>query len=416
MFADLAPWLNYALEWANLLLRWAHVVVAIAWIGSSFYFVWLDNSLTPPPDQALKDKGVGGELWAVHGGGFYNPQKYLGAPRKVPSHLHWFYWESYSTWLTGFALFTVLYLFNAGTFLIDKSVHDWTPMAAATSALLFLVGFWGVYDLICRTLGRKPGGDALVGALVFGVVVFAAWAASQLFAGRAAFLLVGAMMATTMSANVFFWIIPGQRTVVECIKNGQPVDPVHGQRGKQRSVHNTYFTMPVLIAMLSNHYGWVYSHEHNWLALVLLMLAGALIRHFFVARHKTEVAGKPAPWAWAVAGCVVLLGVVIWLAPTPKPAVQKASALAAPASAPVAGPKDEMLSQVSAIVQQRCVMCHNADTANKGVMLHTPELITQHRQQIYQQAVSLRAMPMNNATRITEEERELLGKWYQAAH
>ncbi|RZL01743.1 MAG: hypothetical protein EOP36_10235 [Rubrivivax sp.] len=417
MLADWAPWLNYALDWANLLLRWAHVVVAIAWIGSSFYFVWLDNSLTPPPDPALKDKGVGGELWAVHGGGFYNPQKYLGAPKAVPPHLHWFYWESYSTWLTGFALFTVLYLFNAGTFLIDESVYHWTPMAAATSALLFLVGFWFVYDLICRTLGRQPGGDKLVGALVFGVVVFAAWAASQLFAGRAAFLLVGAMMATTMSANVFFWIIPGQRTVVECIKNGLPVDPVHGQRGKQRSVHNTYFTMPVLIAMLSNHYGWVYSHGHNWLALVLLMLAGALIRHFFVARHKTEVAGKPAPWAWAAAGVVVMLGVAIWLAPAPRPASSAKPLPAAPASAPVpAGPQDEALGRVSAILQQRCVMCHNADLANKGVMLHTPELIKQHQQQIYQQAVMLRAMPMNNATRITEEEREVLRRWYEAAH
>jgi uncharacterized membrane protein len=413
MFADLAPWLNYALDWANLLLRWAHVVVAIAWIGSSFYFVWLDNSLTPPPDQALKDKGVGGELWAVHGGGFYNPQKYLGAPKAVPAHLHWFYWESYSTWLTGFALFTVLYLFNAGTFLIDKSVFNWSPMAAVTTALLFLVGFWAIYDVICRTVGRKPEGNALVGALVFGVVVIAAWAASQLFAGRAAFLLVGAMMATTMSANVFFWIIPGQRTVVECIKAGQPVDPVHGQRGKQRSVHNTYFTMPVLIAMLSNHYSWVYSHGHNWLALVLLMLAGALIRHFFVARHKTEVAGTPAPWGWAVAGCAVLLGVVVWLAPAPRSAV-----VANPASAPsapvAAAPMDPLLSQVKGIVQQRCVMCHNADLANKGVMLHTPELITQHKQQIYQQAVMLRAMPMNNATQITEDERGVLAKWYEA--
>jgi uncharacterized membrane protein len=305
----------------------------------------------------------------------------------------------------------------AGTFLIDKSVHNWTPMAAATSALLFLVGFWAVYDTICRTLGRRPNGDKLVGALVFGVVVFAAWLAAQLFAGRAAFLLVGAVMATTMSANVFFWIIPGQRTVVDCIQNGQPVDPVHGQRGKQRSVHNTYFTMPVLIAMLSNHYGWVYSHDQNWLALVLLMLAGALIRHFFVARHKTEVAGKPAPWAWAGAGCALLLGVVIWLAPAPKSAATAKAAAPAASSASVAeGPKDEMLPQVSAIIQQRCVMCHNADTSNKGVMLHTPELIVQHKQQIYQQAVMLRAMPMNNATRITEEERELLGKWYEAAH
>ena len=415
MFADAAPWLNYALDWANLLLRWAHVVVAIAWIGSSFYFVWLDNSLTPPPDQALKDKGVGGELWAVHGGGFYNPQKYLGAPKAVPAHLHWFYWESYSTWLTGFALFTVLYLFNAGTFLIDKSVFNWTPMAAVTTALLFLVGFWVIYDVICRTVGRKPEGNALVGALVFGVVVMAAWAASQLFAGRAAFLLVGAMMATTMSANVFFWIIPGQRTVVESIKAGQPVDPVHGQRGKQRSVHNTYFTMPVLIAMLSNHYGWVYSHSHNWVALVLLMLAGALIRHFFVARHKTEVAGAPAPWGWAVAGCVVLLGVVIWLAPTPRPAVVAKPTVAYSSSAPVASaPVDPLLAQVNGIVQQRCLMCHNAELASKGVALHTPELIAQHKQQIYQQAVMLRAMPMNNATKITEDEREVLAKWYEA--
>ncbi|MBA4108385.1 MAG: hypothetical protein C0487_02175 [Leptothrix sp. (in: Bacteria)] len=413
MFADAAPWLNYALDWANLLLRWAHVVVAIAWIGSSFYFVWLDNSLTPPPDPALREKGVGGELWAVHGGGFYNPQKYLGAPKKVPAHLHWFYWESYSTWLTGFALFTVLYLFNAGTYLIDKSVFNWTPMAAVTTALLFLVGFWAIYDVICRTVGRKPEGNALVGALVFGVVIVAAWLASQLFAGRAAFLLVGAMMATTMSANVFFWIIPGQRTVVETIKAGQPVDPVHGQRGKQRSVHNTYFTMPVLIAMLSNHYSWVYTHEHNWLALVLLMLAGALIRHFFVARHKTEVAGTSAPWHWAGAGCAVLLGVVIWLAPAPRPA-----AVAKPAEAPsapvVSAPMGPLLSQVNGIVQQRCVMCHNADLANKGVMLHTPELITKHQQQIYQQVVMLRAMPMNNATRITEEERGVVAQWFKA--
>ncbi|MDO9002001.1 MAG: urate hydroxylase PuuD [Aquabacterium sp.] len=415
MFADAAPWLNYALDWANLLLRWAHVVVAIAWIGSSFYFVWLDNSLTPPPDQALKDKGVGGELWAVHGGGFYNPQKYLGAPKAVPAHLHWFYWESYSTWLTGFALFTVLYLFNAGTFLIDKSVFNWTPTAAVGTALGFLAGFWFIYDWICRTVGRKPEGNALVGALVCVVVVFAAWAASQLFAGRAALLLVGAMMATTMSANVFFWIIPGQRTVVESIKAGQPVDPVHGQRGKQRSVHNTYFTMPVLIAMLSNHYSWVYSHAHNWLALVLLMLAGALIRHFFVARHKTEVAGAPAPWRWAVAGGVVLLGVIIWLAPTPRLAVVAKPTVAASSSAPVASaPVNPLLAQVNGIVQQRCLMCHNAELASKGVALHTPELIAQHKQQIYQQAVMLRAMPMNNATKITEDERGILAKWYEA--
>jgi uncharacterized membrane protein len=218
----------YWLDWANLLLRWAHVIVAIAWIGSSFYFVFLDSSLTPPQDPALKDKGVDGELWAVHGGGFYHPQKYLVAPKTLPEHLHWFYWESYSTWLTGFALFTVLYLFNAGTFLVDKTVFDWSPGAAIGAALGFLVAFWLFYDRICRWVGERDGrvgGDTIVGALVLVFVVAASWAACQLFAGRAAFLLVGAMIATAMSANVFFWIIPGQRLVIAQMKAGQPVDP-----------------------------------------------------------------------------------------------------------------------------------------------------------------------------------------------
>jgi len=405
---EFSPLLTYALDWVNLLLRWAHVVVAIAWVGSSFYFVWLDNHLVPPTDPALRDKGVGGELWAVHGGGFYNPQKYMGAPRALPSHLHWFYWESYSTWLTGFALFTVLYLFNAGTFLIDKSVMDWSPVAAIHAALGFLVGFWLVYDVVCRTLGRGPRGDVIVGAVLLAVVVAASWLACQLFAGRAAFLLVGAMMATTMSANVFFWIIPGQRKVVAAIQAGQPVDPVHGQRGKQRSVHNTYFTLPVLFAMLSNHYGWAYSHPHNWLALVLIMLSGALIRQFFVARHKTEVAGKPAPWHWAIAGVVVMLGVAVWLAPAP------VSAPAASGAVTRAPTEAELFVQAQAIVAQRCVMCHNDQMANKGVALHTPDLLRKGAQQVYQQAVVLKAMPMNNATQITEAERKVLGDWFRA--
>jgi uncharacterized membrane protein len=396
-----APLLTYALDWANLLLRWAHVIVAIAWVGSSFYFVWLDNTLTPPQDPKLAEKGVGGELWAVHGGGFYNPQKYKGTPPKLPDHLHWFYWESYSTWLTGFGLFTVLYLFNAGTFLIDKTVHNWSPMAAVHTALAFLAVFFVVYDLVCRTLGKLPKGDAIVGAVVFGMVVFSSWLACQLFAGRAAFLLVGAMIATTMSANVFFWIIPGQRKVVAAMKAGEPVDPVHGLRGKQRSVHNTYFTLPVLFAMLSNHYGWASGHPQNWLVLVLIMLAGALIRQFFVLRHQTEKAGARAPWGWALAGVAVLLGVAVWLAP--KPVLPQAAAPAAPT-----------LAEVDALVKQRCVLCHNAQVANKGVMLHTPELVQSHAQQIYQQAVVLKAMPMSNATGITDAERAVLKRWFDA--
>src|SRR6185295_2069939 len=231
----------YLLDWANLLLRWAHLVTAFAWIGASFYFVFLDSNLEKPVAPDLVAKGVDGELWAVHGGGFYNPQKYAVAPPKLPERLHWFYWESYATWGTGFALFTVLYLVNAGTFLIDRSVHDWSPAAAIATALGFLVVFWIVYDAICRIFGRREHGDLIVAIGVTVAVAVASWLACHWFAGRAAFLLVGAMLATTMTGNVAHWIIPGQRKVVAQIEAGEPVDPIHGWRGKQRSVHNTYF-------------------------------------------------------------------------------------------------------------------------------------------------------------------------------
>jgi uncharacterized membrane protein len=394
---------TYLLDWANLLLRWAHVIVAIAWIGSSFYFVFLDNSLLKPQDPDLLAKGVDGELWAVHGGGFYNPQKYMVAPKSLPDHLHWFFWESYSTWLTGFALFTVLYLFNASSFLIDKNVYDWSPLAAVHAALAFLLVFWLVYDRLCRWVGERQGqvgGDALVGSLVLVYVVAASWLACQLFAGRAAFLLVGAMMATAMSANVFFWIIPGQRKVIAQMKAGEPVDPIHGQRAKQRSVHNTYFTLPVLIAMLSNHYGWLYQGSTNWLVLVLLMLAGALIRHSFVVRHKALAMGKRVPWEYAIGGTLVLVGLAIWLAPAPQPA---AAALPTPT-----------LAQVKQVVDQRCTLCHNAAVQQKNVALHTPELIRQHAQNVYQQVAVLKVMPLNNATQMSDAERTLIRRWFEA--
>jgi uncharacterized membrane protein len=212
----------YLLDWVNLLLRWVHVITAIAWIGASFYFVWLDNSLEPPASDETRRRGVDGELWAVHGGGFYNPQKYLVAPPQMPEKLHWFYWESYSTWLSGFALLTVLYLFNASIFLVDRNVHDWPPSAAVAGALIYLTLGWIVYDAICRLFGRGPSGDRRVGILVALYVVLASWIACQLFAGRAAFVLTGAMLATIMSANVFAVIIPGQRAVMAQMKAGLP--------------------------------------------------------------------------------------------------------------------------------------------------------------------------------------------------
>ena len=393
----------YLLDWANLLLRWAHIIVAIAWIGSSFYFVFLDNSLTKPTSSDLVDKGVDGELWAVHGGGFYHPQKYTVAPKALPEHLHWFYWESYSTWLTGFALFTLMYLFNAGTFLVDKSVYDWPPGTAIAASLAFLAAFWFVYDFICRAFGQRKNGDLIVGVGVFVFIIFASWLACQLFAGRAAFLLVGAMIATAMSANVFFWIIPGQRKVVAQMKAGEPVDPIYGWRAKQRSVHNTYFTLPVLIAMLSNHYGWLYQGENNWIVLVLLMLAGALIRHSFVARHKALVQGKRVPWEHAIGGTLALVGLAFWLAPPP-PSTAAISAVAKPIA----------FADVKAVLDQRCAVCHNAGLAQKNVALHTADLVKQHALAVYQQTAVLKLMPLNNATKITEDERTLIKRWFDA--
>ena len=391
---------TYLLDWANLLLRWLHVIVAIAWIGSSFYFVWLDNSLKPPQDPRLQAQGVGGELWAVHGGGFYNPQKYLGAPPRLPDELHWFYWESYGTWLSGFGLFSVLYLFNPKVFLIDPNVAKLTPALAVLLALGFLALGWLVYDLLCRILQEN---ERLLAVLVAAYVVVAAWTACRLFSGRAAYLIIGAMIATIMSANVFFRIIPGQRKIIAAMQAGGKVDPIHGKRGKQRSVHNTYFTLPVLFAMLSNHYAMTYSSKHNWLVLTLIMAAGVLIRRFFILRHKGEA--KPAYPAAAIA---ILAGVAAWIAPSP------------PASVSGGAAKDTAdIRKVWQVVQARCVQCHSAHptmmpSAAKGIVLDSADDIRSHAQLIYQQAVLQKTMPFGNATRITEDERALIGGWFQA--
>ena len=391
---------SYLLDWANLLLRWVHVLTAIAWIGSSFYFVFLDSSLTPPVDEDLKKQGVSGELWAVHGGGFYHPVKFAVRPPELPKHLHWFYWEAYSTWLTGMALFTVSYLWQAGTYLIDKSLMDWTPTAAVLTALSFLVVFWLLYDGICRIFGQRKNGEALVGAGVLVLVCVASWLACHWFAGRAAFLLVGAMMATAMSANVFFWIIPGQRKVVDQLKAGLPVDAIHGWRAKQRSVHNTYFTLPVLFAMLSNHYSFTWSHPQNWLVLILMMIAGAAIRQFFVLRHGFKLGRNGNPLPYALAGVVVILGTIVWLKPAPRAATPV-----------VAG--EVSYAMLQPVLEQRCYMCHGEQVQMKNVRLDSPEDVKRNAQAIFHQVTVTRLMPMNNSTQITEDERALIGRWFE---
>lgn len=396
---------TYLLEWAQLLLRWLHVIVAIAWIGSSFYFVFLDSNLVPPEDEALKAKGVGGEMWAVHGGGFYNPQKYSGAPGHINSTLHWFYWESYATWLSGFGLFCVLYLWQANVFLVDPSVYVWSTRAAGLTAIAFLVGFWLVYDGLCKTLAQRKNGERWLGLVLLLLVAFLCWLANHLYAGRAAFVLLGATLATSMSANVFFCIIPGQRIVVKALTSAQPYDAsalaVYGLRGKQRSVHNTYFTLPVLFAMLANHEGLLVNHPQRWAILFLMMLAGVLIRQFFVQKHSWHLGRAAHPWPYALAAVALILGLVLALMPASTTASTEKQAAVS-------------FEDIQAIVNQRCVSCHGEKLQMKNMRLDSPELIRVNAQNIYQQVVVLRQMPMSNTTRITEQERQALGQWFLA--
>jgi uncharacterized membrane protein len=390
----------YGLEWLNLLIRWLHLIVGIAWIGASFYFVWLDNTIRPPaPGSELARKGVSGELWAIHGGGFYHPQKYLVAPKELPQELHWFKWEAYSTWLSGFALLLVVYHFNASSMMIDKSVADLAPWQAIGVGLGTLVVGWTVYDLLCRSpLGQR---DLLFGAIVFLLIVAAAFALSRMLSGRAAYIHVGAMIGTIMVANVLMVIIPGQKKMVAAMREGRTPDPVYGKRGKQRSVHNNYFTLPVLFIMISNHYAMTYNHAWNWLVLAAIMAAGVLIRHFFNLKHRGRIA-----WGYPAAGIAILLAAAIAIAP--RPAAQPSGTQPA-------------FAQVQAIIKQRCISCHSDRptqpgfaTAPAGVMLHTPELIRSNGARIYAQAVQLKSMPLGNLTNMTDEERALIGAWYEA--
>jgi uncharacterized membrane protein len=409
---------SYAIEWLSLLLRWLHLIVGIAWIGASFYFVWLDNSLRPPQDESLRRKGVAGELWAVHGGGFYNPQKYLVAPAFLPEELHWFKWEAYSTWLTGMLLMSVLYYVQAPTWMLDPARATLAPAWAVVIGVACIGVGWLVYDALCRLLVARNA--LLLGAAYYLFVVGVGWGLMQWLAGRAAFIHVGAMMATAMAGNVFFVIIPGQKKILAQMRRGEAVDPAYGQRAKQRSIHNNYLTLPVLFCMISNHYAVVYAHAYAWAGLALILLAGALIRHFFNQRHR----GRPQ-WRYPLAGAALLAAVAAGFAPAAVPssvtsavpsavasAVPPADASAAPASAGAA----VEFGRVQAIVAQRCAACHAEHprlvaAAPAGVLLDTPERIRALRQRIWVQAVQLRAMPLGNATHITEDERSVLDRW-----
>ncbi|MFZ3321880.1 MAG: urate hydroxylase PuuD [Usitatibacter sp.] len=382
----------YVLDWLNLLGRWIHVITGIAWIGASFYFVWLDDHLEPPGPE-LAERGVGGELWAVHGGGFYHAQKYRVAPPALPRHLHWFKWEAYSTLISGFFLLCLVYYVGADLYLIDRSVADLSRAAASGIGLASLAGGWIVYDLLCRSpLGRD---DRALGVAIALLLAGAAYGLCHVFSARGAFIHFGAMIGTIMVLNVFFVIMPGQRELVAAAAAGRPPDPAPGLRAKQRSVHNTYFTLPVLFSMISTHYAMLYAGAYNWLTLFALSLAGALVRVYFVARHK----GRASPWPLVAAG---LLGAGIVAALVPARAGRSANA---------------DFTRVRDIVNARCVACHSANptqpgftTAPKGLAFDAPERIAEHAGEIGAQVTS-RAMPLGNLTHMTDEERAAVGAW-----
>ncbi|QNM94818.1 urate hydroxylase PuuD [Chitinimonas koreensis] len=420
---------SYLVDWLNLLLRWLHVIAAIAWIGESIYFVMLDNSLHPPKNEEKKKLGMFGEMWAVHGGGFYNNQKYLTNPPELPADLHWSFWKSYVTWLSGFALFTVIYLANPSFYLTNPaSAWPWAASlsggAANVVAIAFLGGGWLVYDQLCRRISPNMERDGPLSFVVALMMIGVAYAASHVFQGRAAFLITGAVMATCMSANVFFWIIPGQRRMVADLRAGRAPNPLDGKRGKQRSVHNTYFTLPVVFLMISNHYAFTFGSAHAWIVMSLFIVAGALIRQYFVLRHSgRNVVALPA------AG-VVLLAINAWVATLPAAPVAATPAVAAaPAAAPIAAAAaaagtptaaaggEAGFDRVKAVLDARCVSCHAAQPTQPGfsappagVKLDNPHDIAAAAARI-KKAVATNYMPLGNMTKMTPEERQLIADW-----
>jgi uncharacterized membrane protein len=390
---------SYFLDWANLLLRWLHVITAVAWIGASFYFVFLDSNLEP---AATPNQGAGGAggTWSVHGGGFYNARKWTHSPPGVAGHLHWFYWESYFTWISGFALLSVSYLWHAQAYLVDPKVFAWgSGVAAGLSVIGLLLAFWLLYDLICRLGDKFNLTDRSIGLWIVLLVALMAFATTHLYTGRAAFLITGAMMATAMSANVLVWIIPGQKKLVAAMQAGRPMDPKPGVIGKQRSVHNTYFTLPVVITMLSNHYGFLTQHDLRYVLLLLLMAAGAAIRVYFVQRHAHRHGRSKNPWPIGLVGVLLVLGAVAMSVPTSQPTAQGTATLPAP---------------VLAIAEQHCLSCHGAAVQMKGLRLDSPQQWVQNASNIHQQVVIAKAMPMGNTTGMTEQERLVIKAWFES--
>jgi uncharacterized membrane protein len=396
-------------DWVEIGMRWLHVTTAIAWIGSSFYFIALDLGLRQTPSLPLLAHG---EEWQVHGGGFYHIQKYLVAPEMMPDHLTWFKWESYATWLSGFAMLMLVYYLGSDLYLIDPAVADLTQFQAIGISLASLAFGWVAYDLICKSRFGDDNTRLMIGLYV--ILVVMAWGYTQVFTGRAALLHLGAFTATIMSANVFMIIMPNQRIVVADLKAGRKPDPKYGKIAKQRSTHNNYLTLPVLFLMLSNHYPLVFATQYNWIIASLVFLMGVTIRHWFNSKHARK--GNPH-WTWFLTA--VLFLIIAWLSTAPQSHRPEETALrgAALTYASATGFDD-----VVSIIQGRCSMCHAAEPSwegihypPKGVVLETPAQIASEAKRIYLQSGLSHAMPPANLSYMEPAEREAIVLWFQTA-
>jgi uncharacterized membrane protein len=391
----------HLLEWLNLTIRWVHVIVGIAWIGASFYFVWLENNL----DRQVKNQELAGELWAIHGGGIYHLQKYKLAPTTMPKQLHWFKWEAYSTWISGVLLLITVYYLNAATYLILPG-SPVAPAAGVAIGLGSLMIGWFVYDLLCKSsLRHQP---ILLGLALMLFLVLLSWGFSQFMTGRAAYLHVGAVIGTMMVGNVFFIIMPAQRNLVGAVEAGTEPDPALPKNGLLRSRHNNYLTLPVIFIMISSHFPSTYGHEWNWVILLGLSLVSVAVRHYFNTRHNGQ------QFVWALPAAVLALLVMAYVT---VPHIPGASAKS------TAGEGTEVVASVTpeqahAIVATHCASCHSVSpshaafsTAPAGLMFDSIEQIKRHKDRIYLQSVASYIMPLGNSTGMTQDERDQLGRW-----
>ena len=389
------PYIN---EWLNLVIRFAHLITGIAWIGASFYFVWLDNHLETPP-QEKADKGIGGDLWAIHGGGFYEVAKYKLAPPNIPETLHWFKWEAYTTWITGFLLLTLMFYVGAESYLIDKRVADLSQMQAILLGVGSIVVGVGIYEFLVRTKLRNHG--LILGLILLVVATALSYGLTQIFSARGAYMHMGAIIGTIMAGNVFFGIMPSQRALVKAVEEGKAPDPAYGLNAKVRSTHNTYTTLPIIFIMISNHYPMTFNHSANWLVLMVIILITAAVRQYFVLRHFGKQ--KPLILVASVVATVVLAVAI------------------APRSVELSAAQQQQVvtnGEVTQIIEQRCGTCH-AETptddiftiAPAGIVFSDIHTIKQWGPRIQARVIDAKDMPFMNKTAMTDDERMRLAIW-----